>query len=45
MTNKRKYFHKVNFEYGFGQLGLGGYVYQYFSNKILLFIPEKELEQ
>jgi hypothetical protein len=33
---------RVYFDYGFGQCGLGTYVYDVKTNKVLMFIKEKE---
>lgn len=33
---------RVYFDYGFGSLGLGTYVYEAKTDKILMFIKEKE---
>jgi hypothetical protein len=37
-----EYYKKVNFDYGFGDLGFGTYIYEHPSNKILKFIPQKD---
>ena len=37
-----KYFKKVNFDYGFGYLGFGTYIYELGTNKILMFRHEKD---
>jgi hypothetical protein len=37
----QKPFKKVNFDYGYGTMGFGFYVYEFPSNKILKFVTEE----
>jgi len=35
-------FFKASFDYGFGQYGLGSYLYDYSTMRVILFIPDEE---